>query len=147
MREFLKFYRWGIDVKLHMSIYTIALLFFACIIQLLLGGDSIKIITIFEMVVVSFIVAAIERACFPMDSDLNRAQEINRTIIWGICSNLLFIGSAIIFKWFVGIPMWANVVLLIILEGGLVAMWFAMRIVLRLDTNQLNKGLHKFQNK
>ena len=147
MKEFLKFYRWGLNVKLHMSIYTIALLFFACIIQLLLGGNSIEVWTIFEMLITSFIVAIIERACFPLDKDLNKKQTINRTILWGICSNILFIGSAIVFKWFAGIPSWGNIVLLIILEGGLAAMWFGMRIVLKLDTNQLNRSLHKFQNK
>lgn len=147
MKEFLKFYRWGLNTKFHMAIYAIALLFFASITQLFLGGDSIKILVIFEMVVVSFIVAIIESACFPLDKDLNKKQLINRTIVWSICSNLLFIISAVVFEWFVGIPTWAAISLLVILEGGLAAMWFGMRIVQKLDTKELNRGLQNFQKR
>lgn len=147
MTGFFKFYRWGMNMKLHMAIYSIALLCIACVIKLLLGDTNIEILAVFEIIFVSFVVAVIESFCFPLDKDLTKHQLTRNTVIWAVCANILFIASAWVFNWFAGIPEFAVVVLLVLLEGGLFAMWVGMKLIQRVDTKSLNNDLHNFQNK
>ena len=48
MKEFTHFYRWGLNMKQHMAIYTMALIFFRGVIEVLLGHDSISILMLAE---------------------------------------------------------------------------------------------------
>lgn len=147
MTEFIKFYRWGSNVKFHMAMYCLALLFFHSILNVLNGIYSVEILTLFQMFVTCFIFAIIESFCFPLDGEFNANQIKKRTLIWFILANIIFIGASICFKWFTGINTYWIFILIFILEAGLIAMWFAVRFIQYLDTRKLNEKLYKFQNK
>ena len=68
MKQFLRFYAWGVEVKLYMSIYTAAVVFFQGITEVLQGRYTIS--------------------------------------VWVVCANVLYIGGALVFGWFPGVPQW-----------------------------------------
>ena len=107
MKQFLRFYAWGVEVKLYMSIYTAAVVFFQGITEVLQGRYTIS--------------------------------------VWVVCANVLYIGGALVFGWFPGVPLWGDILLILLLECGLAAIWFGEQVACWRDTRALNRSLRKFQ--
>ena len=42
MGEFIRFYSWGLSMKFHMAVYTLALVFFKAIFNALAGEGSVS---------------------------------------------------------------------------------------------------------
>lgn len=146
MNEFIRFYGWGVNMKFHMAIYTMALAAMDCAIMWLLGERELPILTLLEMAVISFAVAVLESWIFPKDGTWEGASMVRRTALWALVCNLGFIGGAAAFGWFSGVPAWAAALLILVLECGLGAMWFAMHVALKKDTEQLNRKLQQYKN-
>lgn len=145
MKEFLQFYHWGMMTKLHMSMYALALLFCKGVESLLRGERSIAILTMAQMVVVSFLVAVLESFLFPQDAELSPQTLRGRTILWAVVCNLGFAGGALALGWFSAVPLWGAALLIAALEGGLCAMWVGMHLARQRETKRLNDGLQRFQ--
>lgn len=143
MNGFNRFYLWGVKMKYHMGIYTVAGIFFKAIFNALQGVYSVDSLTMLEMLVVSVLFASAETAIFPEGKELGDSRW--RTALWAALANVLYIGGALAFGWFRGIPVWGGVVLVVILEAAMVAMLYAMWLEKRWDTRNLNRNLQKFQ--
>ena len=143
MNGFNRFYLWGLKMKYHMSTYTVAGIFFKAIVNALQGVYSVDSLTMLQMLVVSLLFASAETAIFPEGKALG--DSLGRTILWGVLANIAFLGGALGFGWFRGIPVWGGVLLTVILEGAMVAMWYAMWLERKWDTRDLNRNLKKFQ--
>ena len=141
MKQFLRFYAWGMEVKLYMSIYTAAVVFFQGITEVLQGRYAISVWVLLEMLLVSFVFAAIQYAVLPAGQWSSKA----RLAAWAACANVLYIGSALVFGWFPGVPLWGNIVLVAMLEVSLWAIWFGEQVARWRDTRALNRSLRKFQ--
>lgn len=146
MNEFIRFYTWGIKMKFHMAIYTLALIATNGFVKWLMGERSITILTLLEMMLICFAIALLETWIFPEEGIWEGSAMVRRTVLWGLVCNTGFIGGTLAFDWFSGIPGWAAIVLLLFLEGGLAAMWFAMHVALQKDTEQLNQKLQLYKN-
>lgn len=145
MKEFFSFYRWGMNMKFHMSIYTIALLSIKSVVNLLQGSDMVSIWTMLEMLVLSLVLAVCETFLFPEEKELTPAALRSRTVVWALLVNILFIGGSIGFRWFSSVPVWGGIALMAFLEGGAFAMWIGMHVALKKDTARLNRKLKVFQ--
>ncbi|MFR2855083.1 hypothetical protein [Hungatella sp.] len=146
MNEFIRFYTWGIKMKFHMAIYTLALIATNGFVKWLMGERSITIPTLLEMMLVCFAIALLETWIFPEEGIWEGSAMVRRTVLWSLVCNTGFIGWNPGLDWFSGIPGWAAIVLLLFLEGGLAAMWFAMHVALKKDTEQLNQKLQLYKN-
>ena len=124
MNGFNRFYLWGLKMKYHMSTYTVAGIFFKAIVNALQGVYSVDSLTMLQMLVVSMLFASAETAIFPEGKAFG--DSLGRTVLWGVLANIAFLGGALGFGWFRGIPVWGGVLLVVILEGAMVAMWYAM---------------------
>lgn len=147
MKGFFGFYRWSMNMKFHMSIYTIALLTVKSVVELLQGRDTISIWTMLEMVLAALILAVCESFLFPERKELSPATLGRRTAVWVVLINVLFLGGSVLFQWFAGLPVWGNVVLVAFLEGGAFAMWIGLHVAMKKDTDRLNQNLRDFQQK
>ena len=145
MKYFNRFYLWGVQMKYHMGIYTVAGVFFKAIINALQGIYTVDTLTMLEMLVVSMIFAIAETVIFP--SGMKWGESRWRTAFWAVLANVLFIGSALGFGWFRGIPVWGGIVLTVILEGALFAMHYALWLQQLWDTEDLNRSLKAYQDK
>lgn len=143
MNGFNRFYLWGLKMKYHMSTYTVAGIFFKAIVNALQGVYSVDSLAMLQMLVVSMLFASAETAIFPEGKAFG--DSLGRTVLWGVLANIAFLGGALGFGWFRGIPVWGGVLLVVILEGAMVAMWYAMWLERKWDTRDLNRNLKKFQ--
>lgn len=143
MNGFNRFYLWGLKMKYHMSTYTVAGIFFKAIVNALQGVYSVDSLTMLQMLVVSMLFASAETAIFPEGKAFG--DSLGRTVLWGVLANIAFLGGALGFGWFRGIPVWGGVLLVVILEGAMVVMWYAMWLERKWDTRDLNRNLKKFQ--
>ena len=141
MKGFLHFYSWGMEVKLYMSIYTAAVVFFQGITEVLQGRYSISIWVLLEMLLVSFGFAAIQYAVLPAGNWTSKKG----LAVWVISANVLYIGGALVFGWFPGVPLWGDILLIAMLECGLWAVWFGEQVACWRDTRALNRRLRQFQ--
>ena len=141
MKQFLRFYAWGVEVKLYMSIYTAAVVFFQGITEVLQGRYTISVWVLLEMLLVSFVFAAIQYAVLPAGNWSSKKG----LAVWVVCANVLYIGGALVFGWFPGVPLWGNILLIAMLECGLGAIWFGEQVACWRDTKLLNRSLQKFQ--
>ena len=141
MKGFLHFYSWGMEVKLYMSIYTAAAVFFQGITEVLQGRYSISVWVLLEMLLVSFGFAAIQYAVLPAGNWTSKKG----LAVWVISANVLYIGGALVFGWFPGVPLWGDILLIAMLECGLWAVWFGEQVACWRDTRVLNRSLQKFQ--
>lgn len=148
MKNFMKFYKWAMNTKLHMSIYFVAILAVKCLCNLLFGNYTVDILTMFEMLLIMFFIAAVESVLLPNDfqSYCTRKQLISRTLYWVVFMNCSTIGFSIFFHWFPSLPVWAYVILLFFLELGLFFMWYGVHFIQKIDTDLLNEGLKNIQN-
>ena len=143
MNEFLRWYRWGLQMKYHMGIYTVGLIFCKGVVNALMGVYAVESLTMLEMLVASLLLASAETVLFP--GGLDRPQSRGRTAIWVVLGNLLYVGGSLVFGWFKGIPLWGALVLVLILEAGFFAMWFGINVAMQADTADLNRRLRKYQ--
>ena len=141
MKGFLHFYSWGMEVKLYMSIYTAAVVFFQGITEVLQGRYSISVWVLLEMLLVSFGFAAIQYAVLPAGNWTSKKG----LAAWVISANVLYIGGALVFGWFPGVPLWGDILLIAMLECGLWAVWFGEQVACWRDTRALNQSLRQFQ--
>ena len=141
MKGFLHFYSWGMEVKLYMSIYTAAVVFFQGITEVLQGRYSISVWVLLEMLLVSFSFAAIQYAVLPAGNWTSKKG----LAVWAVSANVLYIGGALVFDWFPGVPLWGDILLIAMLECGLWAVWFGEQVACWRDTQALNRSLRQFQ--
>lgn len=134
-------------MKFHMAIYTLALVFFKALVNLLTGVYAVDSLTMLQMLLVSMAVAILESFLFPDGQDLPKELMPRRTVWWALMCNVGFLGGALAFRWFAGVPAWGAAILLVWLELGLAAMWFGLHVALKKDTRQLNKKLLEYQER
>lgn len=147
MNEFIRFYGWGVNMKFHMAIYTLALVATDGLVLWLMGERTVPILVLVEMMLVSFGVAVLESWIFPRDRAFEGRAMVRRTALWVLVCNLGFLGGAGAFGWFRGVPLWAAALLVLFLEWGLGAMWFAIHVALNKDTQNLNQKLQDYQSR
>lgn len=141
MKTYLRLYRWSMQMKLHMALYTFAAVFFKIICNLLQGSRQVSIVDLATIWLVSLVFAILETVLFPENAPCTKG----RSLLWLAAANLCFVGGALLFGWFQGVPVWGGALLILGLELGLGMMWFGDRFVLKMDTAQLNEQLLRYQ--
>ena len=141
MKTYLKLYRWSMQMKMHMALYTLAAVFFKIICNLLQGSRQVSIADLATIWLVSLVFAILETVLFPENAPCTKG----RSLLWLAAANLCFVGGALLFGWFQGVPVWGGALLILGLELGLGMMWFGDRFVLKMDTAQLNAQLLRYQ--
>lgn len=143
MRTYLLMYRWAMGMKPRMGLYTVGLVFFKAIWNMTQSVWSVDILDLGTMWAAAFAFALVESAIFPEGLDAH--QHPLRTVLWAAAGNAAFLGGALGFGWFRGVPLWAAAALVVVLELGLFSMWFGTHVVMRADSAQLNQSLRRFQ--
>ncbi|NEU03723.1 hypothetical protein [Clostridium senegalense] len=146
MNTFNKFYKFGSQVKPKMALYSLGIVFFISVVNLIKGVTTVSIFTLLETCIVAFIVALIEHFSFKNYDILSKDKKRKNTILWTVVTNILIVGAAIIFKWFPIIEPWLGVLLFIILQCAIIAMRYSIYVMNLVDTNDLNNKLKKYQS-
>lgn len=147
MREFFHRCGMGMQLILHTATYAAAMLISKCVVSLIAGEGTLEVSTVLEMMLLALLFALIEARLFPVGVIFLPSMLAFRSLIWVATCNLLFAGGAMYFRWYPGIPIWGSWLLLLILELVLVAMWFGMHVVLRIQTAEINRSFHLMHEK
>lgn len=147
MKEFFRFYRWGMNMKYHMALYYMALIFIRMVLDFFCGIYQTENLFLFEAFFPCVAVAVLEVFLFPDSKELEKPVLLKRTLLWFVALNVILIGSAILFRWFAGRPSWYIILLAVFLEVGILAVWIGLHIANRIDSKALNAGLDSYQIK
>ena len=145
MKLYLRFYRWAMQMKLRMGIYTVALLFCKIVWNWYAGIYEVRSLDILTIWATCLIFAMVESAILPNDND--RTYSKKQTAVWAVAANLIFLVSAFWNNWFQGIGGLGTGVLLFFLELVLALMWFGDNVARYVDSAQLNRQLKAYQKK
>ena len=144
MEQFNRFYLWGVNTKYRMGLYFSAAVFFKGLVNVLLGNWTVDIVVLLEMLLACFAFACMETALFPHGKNL--LAEKKRVALWAVLANVIFLGCGWGLHWFPGVPLWGGLLLVLLLEYALAAMWYALWLNEKRDTVALNQGLRRFQS-
>lgn len=141
MTTYLRLYRWAMQMKLHMAMYTFVAIFLKAVCSWLQGIPAVDIPDLLTMWLTALVFAMVEAAIFPEDAPCTGP----RSLLWLAAANLCFVGGALGFGWFEGVPVWGGVLLAAFLELALGLMWFGDRFVLKMDSARLTRQLKEYQ--
>ena len=144
VRNFLKTYRWGMEMKYNMGLYFSGLVFMKAISDAVAGRFSMDTLVLMEMLFTAMAFASVESFLFPRRKEQRTLGR--NTVLWVLLAHLAFVGGAVRMGWFAPTPAWMAAVLLITFELSLLAMWFGFHVVMKADTKALNEGLLRYKN-
>ena len=144
MEQFNRFYLWGVNAKYRMGLYFSAAVSFKGLVNALLGSWTVETLILLEMLLACFAFACLETAIFPHGKNL--LAEKKRVALWAVLANVIFLGCGWGLHWFPGVPLWGGLLLVLLLEYALAAMWYALWLNEKRDTVALNQGLRRFQS-
>lgn len=146
MKEFFKFYRWGIHTKSRMALYYAAIIFMKILFDYFVGITQSSNLFLLQAVLVCFLAAFLEGFLFPEEKELEKPALMKRSILWVLMMNLVLGGSSVLFQWFPDRPLWYYITLFVVLELGILAMWIGIHVAEKIDSRRLNEGLHSYRN-
>lgn len=141
MSKFLRLYRWSMQMKLRMGMYTLVAIVTKIVFNYAQGMDSVRSLDLLSMWLVCLLFAMVETGIFPEGCGRSPA----RSTVWFVAANAFFLGGAWIFGWFQGIPAWGGALLIALVELALFLMWFGDQFVLRADSSELTRQLKQYQ--
>lgn len=145
MKEFKKFYVWGMNAKFYMGIYFAATVFIIGILLAMSGRDSIALLTLVEILLVDMVIAFLQVGILNEQTDYSRSIFFGRSILWLAIAVGLIIGASVLFGWFGGLPTWCNLLLGVFMLIGLSATLFGLKFEQEQDTIKLNSNLQTYQ--
>ena len=143
MEQINRFYLCGLNTKYCMGLYFAAAVSFKGLVNALLGLWTVDTLILLEMLLACFAFACMETALFPHGKNL--LAEKKRVALWAVLANVIFLGCGWGLHWFPGVPLWGGLLLVLLLEYALAAMWYALWLNEKRDTAALNQGLRRFQ--
>ena len=145
MREtgFIRFYRWGMEMKYHMGLYFSGLVFMKALSDAVCGEFSMETLHLIQMLLVCMALATVESRLCPSREEQRHLRR--NTVWWVVLAHVAFVGGAAAMGWFSPAPWWMLLALVIVFELSLGAMWFGFHVVLKWDSRRLNEHLRVFQ--
>lgn len=145
MKEFKKFYVWGMNAKFYMALYFAATVFLIGIILAITGRSSIDLLTLVQILLVDMVIAFLQVWILDEQTDYSRSIFFIRSILWLAISVGLTVGVSVFFGWFHGLPAWCNLLLGIFMLFGFSATLFGLKFEQEQETIKLNRKLQTYQ--
>lgn len=136
-----------INMKMYLCLYFAASVFLYGAICIYCGFKEIKIITLFEMVIGSLVVALLQLLLLPDNIDLTRRLFFRNSILWLILSFIIFFIISYWGEWFIQMPSYSIYIFSICAGIGFLAMLIGLRFIQEADTIRLNHALQDYQEK
>lgn len=145
MKEFKRFYVWGLNAKLYMGIYFTAIVFVGGLLTFLFGGEAFRLVTLLQMLIVSIIIALAQVFLLPDSADFSHRLFFGRSVCWLAICAVLVTAAALLCGWFAGLPAWCPWLMGTFMLIGCAAMLVGFRFEQQADTLRLNESLSHYQ--
>ena len=146
MSEFKKFYVFAMNAKFYMAIYFVATLFIVSIVTLIFGGESVSILTLFEMLFVNMVSGFLQAIMLKEGTDYSKGIFFGRSILWLIISVGITTLTAVLFGWFKGYPSYCILIFILFMLFGFCTMLYGLKFEQDADTVHLNSQLDQYKN-
>ena len=147
MKAYKRLYVWTMNAKLFMSIYFVAVVFLTGIVIAVTGGNSIRLLTLVEVLAACAVIAVLQCVLLDETTDYTKGVFFGRSCIWLAVSTSLIVGTSIVCKWFAGLPAWCPWLLGVFMLFGLSASLCGLKFAQDIETEKLNTDLARYQNK
>lgn len=145
MKEFKKFYVFGMNAKFYMGLYFTAILFLTGIISVFMGADSISFLSLIEMLLVAMVIGFAQEGLLGNKYDYTKTIFFFRSILWLIGSALLTMIASFVCDWFEELPRICNLILGGFMVIGLIATLMGLRFEQEMATTKLNDDLENYK--
>ncbi len=145
MSKFKRFYFWTMNAKLTMGIYYVAIVFAIGVMSAIYGKDSISLMTLLEVLIVSMVIGFSQALLLPDTIDYERGILFVRSMTWIGLSVALTVFCSIIWNWFAGLPNWCPWILAGFMLFGCPALLIGKQYEQNADTIKLNEGLRDYK--
>lgn len=147
MKWFRSMYVWAMNAKLFMALYFIVMLFVLGLVSVLSGMYSVPLLTLLEMLLVSALVAALQRLLLDDSTDYSHGVFFSRSVLWLAVSTAIVLGAAVLFGWFAGFTAWSMAAFGAFWLLALSLTLLGLKYEQDADTVRLNDDLHRFKEK
>ena len=147
MKKFKTIYVWALNAKLYMGIYFAAIVCLTGIVKAIFGGNSLPLLVLLEMLILSMVVAVLQVVLLDERADYSGGIFFGRSVLWLSISVVLTVFCAILFNWFAGLAAWCPFVLGAFMVFGFSSMLVGLKLEQDADTIRLNTGLNSFKKK
>ncbi len=145
MNSFKKFFVWGMNAKFYMGLYFTALVFLVGLMTWFLGGETLKITTLLQMILSSMVIALVQVLVLPDSVDFSKSIFFGRSVGWLLFATACITITALLGDWFAGLPTWCPWLLGGLMLVGSGCMLVGLKFEQEADTLRLNSSLIKFQ--
>lgn len=142
-RYFAIVYVWMAKAK-----YTMAMLYIVVVYLYLLGNFTVSkqavaldLRTSLEMMVTCLLIGLSQKLIVPLER-----LTLKRSLLWLVIGICLTAAANFVFQWFMLFPLWYNILFIVVVGLGMMAMLLAYYFELQNETIQLNKQLEYFQS-
>ena len=147
MNWFRRLYVWGFNAKLFMAFYFIMMVLMLGLVTLLAGGDSVRLLTLLEMLGVCAVIGVLQAVLLNDNTDYSRGVLFGRSATWLALSALMSAAAALALGWFEGGPRWSVPVFGVFMLVGLTMTLLGLKFEQEADTVRLNEDLQKFKRR
>jgi uncharacterized membrane protein YczE len=95
------------NVKLFMAFYFVIIVFAVGMVELIMGNDSLKLLTLVEMLLVCTVIGLLQSLLLNENTDYSHGMFFGRSVLWLTLSTACAMGAALLFGWFAGYPVLA----------------------------------------
>ncbi len=147
MKWFRKLYVWSMNIKLFMAFYFVIIAFAVGVVELISGGDCLKLLTLAEMLLVCTIIGLLQATLLNDSVDYANGVFFGRSVLWLTLSTGASVGAALLFDWFGGYPVWSLPAFAAFLLVALTLTLLGLKYEQEADTVHLNESLRRFKEK
>jgi len=147
MKWFRNLYIWALNVKLFMAFYFVIIVFAVGIVELITGGDSLKLLTLAEMLLVCTVIGLLQSLLLNDSADYSHGMFFGRSVLWLALSTACAMAAALLFGWFQVSPALSVFAFGAFMLFSLILTLLGVKYEQDADTVRLNDNLQKFKAK
>ena len=129
MKEFKKFYLFGMNAKFYMGICFAAIVMIVSIVKVIFGETFISVWTLLEILLTSLIIGFSQAIILKDGTDYSKGIFFKKSFIWLLLSETVIMSIAYIRGWFLNLPLWAFPLCGIFMLFGFCAMLFGQKFL------------------
>lgn len=141
MDKFLKWLKIEVDVEIFTCVHAVSMIGVYGFLLWLGGEPEVPFAVIFEMIILGYVMAWIQKALFLKEKNYSVTEYRVREILWIFIPMLCIFLCGEIFDWFTEQSSKVTAVFYVVMLIYLAGMWLVLRCFYEKDTEELNRLL------
>jgi len=134
-----------VDVDFFACVHAISMVIIFGFELYLYGIKDIAFMIIFEMLILSYLIAWMQKLLFLKEKIYSNLEFTIRATLWSVVPVIATAMTGRLFNWYNGYPEWIEVVFLVLMLIYYVMVWVVLQVLYKDETNRLNQMLSEFK--